>query len=419
MSEDFNALMNRSRRTVAVNGELQHEAHRSLQLFLNCLSRIASASRAGGLDVINTNATVCGHINSSSPLVSSWNIPELCNRLITKKLLIVGSHTTYKLHDLLLDSLPSGSRGSQFRCHSAALCTWHEICSPFPPPLAEAAFSSERHRTPPRNLMNSAILRFALSSTLYTGTLDEMTVQPFVSPLTGVREHVALDWLDKAQRSDIVMITKEPVPAPAWSYMVSNWSDVDRGGRFTVRIPRPGSREWIRMQPFIDLVAISPGFPQGYGLVEAAWKATVVKWLPELVETLLYLWNDNTMTTRETLFVWLGSSFIEEGCACQIKIKHQESQTDEHWLLDLLQQLGCEDRCIFENAQVYIQKILLTRILDKIGIVYIPEATSLQSLSYRSESPIFHENGPSKSVNIFFQSLIAILRWHQDHVRRT
>lgn len=53
---------------------------------------------------------------------------------------------------------------------------------------------------------------------LYGGLLDETNVRPYVRPSTSAVDHKAQDWLEMAQRSDTVILTRGLVPAP---YMFS------------------------------------------------------------------------------------------------------------------------------------------------------------------------------------------------------
>jgi hypothetical protein len=213
---------------------------------------------------------------------------------------------TYKLHNALLDILPSGSHGSQFRCHGPAPCTWQEICTAVVPKMHPLSSPSDRRRLLLHDLSNSAIMRFSMSSTLCPSKLNEADSQPYVSPLTGVREHSAKDWLEKSRRSDMVMLSKSPVPAPAWPYMSSDRSNSH--ARFDAKIPSPGSPEWVRMEPFISLL-VPRGVLRDFALVGAAWRAAMVTWLPELVCTLVYLWTENVAAKGGRLcsFGWLKS----------------------------------------------------------------------------------------------------------------
>ena len=315
-----------------------------LQKFLGCLVHIVTedgdveADHALSLYSSLKTDTACDNIRSTS-LSDSWDTSVLCRHLIGMKILIVGSHLTYRLHDKLLDILPSGSQGSQFRCHAPALCTWHEICSPSPS-QPHISFSSERRRMPPRDLSNSAILRFSMSSTLFNNAPDEVHKQPYVDPLTNVREYSALDWFEKARRSDMIILSKSPVPAPAWSYLLSNRSNTHR---FNVKIPRPGSPEWNRVEPYASLL-IRQGILRDSSAVQAAWRATIVKWFPELIESLIHLGMEKA-AMKGKQFVWLGSSFFT---SCATEQERHMNQTEISWIQACF---GCDDRCIYNNAQ--------------------------------------------------------------------
>ncbi|KAJ7125023.1 hypothetical protein C8R44DRAFT_574305, partial [Mycena epipterygia] len=139
---------------------------------------------------------------------------DACAFLRSKRILLVGPETTFYLHSLWLRALETHDHRTH-ECPGLEFCNFHHIC--LPPGYATP---QERFKFPPKDTeliaSGSAVLRYVLSTSLYAATdkNDAGYTQPVVDPATGVRLKNGY-WLYKARSTDIILMNRGPIPAPA------------------------------------------------------------------------------------------------------------------------------------------------------------------------------------------------------------
>ncbi|GJN94243.1 hypothetical protein Rhopal_007317-T1 [Rhodotorula paludigena] len=214
---------------------------------------------------------------------------DFCRLVAHKALLLVGDATHYQLHDLVLalaTTQPQSCYGDLY-CKEHALCgdilraqdaaaveradtderVYHRV--PNPPgllALAAAASSSSSSSHPPPPAPHSlypsptygTLLRYRRTDGLRASSAFHAPT--FAHPSTGVRE-VNQPWLADARRSDVVVLSKPPLPLPLRSANASFWAA-------------------------LDAVSDDPAAARGEVLVELAEEWTARVWLPELVDSL-------------------------------------------------------------------------------------------------------------------------------------
>ncbi|KIK68977.1 hypothetical protein GYMLUDRAFT_80362 [Collybiopsis luxurians FD-317 M1] len=224
----------------------------------------------------------------------SLRIENLCPLLSNRKILFVGPETTYHLHTNLLQAFERYENRSH-SCYGTEFCTFHQICRG-PRPIDEPFFPTGGFKKYPGNrelvATKSAILKYILSSSLYTGsnTQDARYTDPVaqVDRDTGVRQKDRY-WLGQARKADIIILNRGPLPAPAWTY------DGTRRGNWT---SAPGLR------------AVKSRTPSEM-ILNAALRVTVDRFLPEIVETMRILSSDKV--TKASV-LWHESWYIEPAC---------------------------------------------------------------------------------------------------------
>ncbi|GAA6048724.1 hypothetical protein JCM3770_003929 [Rhodotorula araucariae] len=215
---------------------------------------------------------------------------RFCALLAHKATLLVGDATQYSLHDLLLDYAATTPQS----CYGDLYCKEHGLCAevlravregrahdvestsedervyvdlPLPPGMTGAGQLQARRTHADghaeRALRYSSpsygtLLRYRRSDGLRPAMAH--TAPTYRHPETGVRE-VNQPWLADARRSDVVVLTKAPLPLPLRSANASFWDALDAAAA-------AGSDQ--RAQALLALAA--------------EWTARV--WLPELVDAL-------------------------------------------------------------------------------------------------------------------------------------
>ncbi|GAA6033472.1 hypothetical protein JCM8097_001415 [Rhodosporidiobolus ruineniae] len=232
---------------------------------------------------------------------------RFCRLLAHKSTLLLGDSTQYSLHDLLLDftsTLPQSCYGDLY-CKEHALCgeilrakdygrvedweederVYHRL--PLPPSSAaslerralhESAQADEEpedeHDHPHPSLDKRQLERTSSRSPSY-GTLlryrrtdglrpaSAYTLPTYKHPFTGLRE-INQQWLADSRRSDIVVLTKSPLPLPLKGHNAT-WD------------------EWV--YETLEDEEVDPE-DKAERLLEAAKDVTRNVWLPELLEAL-------------------------------------------------------------------------------------------------------------------------------------
>ncbi|KAM0746790.1 hypothetical protein T439DRAFT_329487 [Meredithblackwellia eburnea MCA 4105] len=222
-----------------------------------------------------------------------------CQAVGTKSLLLVGDTLQYSLHDMILDWTTTEPQ----TCYGDLYCKEHVMCRdilrkgnskdkledwsldervfhhlPLPPnsqknhlhrrsiestesPSADhddtgdhdhsTSSTSNKSKRAPNKV---PYLRYRRSDGLEFG--GKTTSPVFIHPSTGIRE-INMHWMAYAERNDIVVLTKPPLPLPLRG-VNGTWD------------------EWW------DSAEVKPT----ERMVEAAWRITEDAWLPEMVDTL-------------------------------------------------------------------------------------------------------------------------------------
>lgn len=239
---------------------------------------------------------------------SSSHVAKACTFLRTKRILLVGPETTFYLHSLWLRALETHDH-KLHECPGPEYCNFHHIClSP------GYATPQGRYKLPPKNreliASNSAVLRYVLSTSLYTAQYENDTgyTKAVVDPATGVRLKNAY-WLYQARKADVILINRGPIPAPAWTFAshnaLGNWT-------FARELPRH----------------LGEGKSLGIEVVNAAFHVTVTRFIPEVLESLHTAQADPLI--RAKTLIWPASWFA--GWA-DFGNFHSTRKVDDPWAL--------------------------------------------------------------------------------------
>ncbi|KAF8918133.1 hypothetical protein CPB85DRAFT_1558389 [Mucidula mucida] len=190
-----------------------------------------------------------------------------------------------------------------------------------------------------------------MSSTLLTSIdpADDHYSVPQIDPLTGVRIHQT-PWLEQARKSDVVVLSRGPVPAPAWTYDGSsqgNWSFVD-----AIYTNHPAAY-------------ISDASELASRVINAALHVTLADFLPSLARTLSTISTDADIRRRKARWIWHSSLYQTEPCLVPTSYLDQAifGNDDDLWVL-------------YFNAQVYMHNFMLPKLLPFYGITYMPLVAS-------------------------------------------
>jgi hypothetical protein len=264
---------------------------------------------------------------------------RLCRMLSGKTLLLVGPESTYRFHSALLQAVANLSHSRATLCPGDESCSFHHVCQQAADSNTDAnqddRFNTTHHvdsriwRPPLQEELiasNSSLIRYAFSHSLYvplnlSGATnnpvypDRRFDLPYVDPDTGVRVKET-NWLFKGKRADIVVLSRGPVHAPAWSYdgtSYGNWTFVDS---LAAHAHSAGLDSSVLLN--------ANGFQR---LLYAALTITVIKWLPEVLNAL------NTARTESILgrklLIWTSSSpaILNFSSACV----HQDLRLPLDW----------------------------------------------------------------------------------------
>ncbi|KAJ7128995.1 hypothetical protein C8R43DRAFT_1026763 [Mycena crocata] len=220
-------------------------------------------------------------------------IAEACASLRTKTILLVGPETTFYLHSLWLNALEIHEHRIH-ECPGPEFCSFHHICLP-----PDYATPTGRFKFPPKDTelaaSDSSVLRYILSTSLHVSKdrNDTGYTQAVIDPTTGVRLKNAC-WIYQARKADVILVNRGPIPAPAWTFAghskFGNWS-------FAKQFPR-------------HLVQL-PGKSLVMDVVNAAFHVTVMRFLPEVQQSLRTLHEDPSI--RPKLLAWHASWFAGSG----------------------------------------------------------------------------------------------------------
>ncbi|KAK2464296.1 hypothetical protein APHAL10511_003753 [Amanita phalloides] len=287
--------------------------------------------------------------------------------LRAKKILLVGPEATFHLHSLWLHDLSKYFNTSR-KCLGPEFCTFHHACLDG---ALEASLSTTRVKKVPgsRELAayESCILRFILSTTLYASNnpRDPAFTTPIIDQRTGIRTKNAF-WMNQARKTDLLILNRGPVPAPAWTYyfsqktMAGNWTFVDD-------LCSNASTKYF------DLDNLYPQrsyhrYKRGICIINAALHATLSIFLPGIMETLTAIQKDAAIRTKN--IVWHGTWYLNPTCTSYgspkgFSVEPQLLPYDESMYM-------VDPWTLYYNAQVYMHDKLLSILLPHVGIVYLP-----------------------------------------------
>lgn len=202
---------------------------------------------------------------------------RFCNLLAHKATLLVGDTPQYSLHDLLLDFTSIHPQ----TCYGDLYCKQHKICQDVlnkekvgiedytgdervyasvpNPPILNTLLDEELlnpNSKPEGFPAKETLLRYRRSDGLRVG--NSFTSPTYIHSHTGIRE-INQQWLADSRRSDLVILSKSPLPLPVLGTR-ETWDEILN------RVEEEGS--------------------EGIKWIELAWKMTKDVWLPELMHTL-------------------------------------------------------------------------------------------------------------------------------------
>ncbi|KAK4701886.1 hypothetical protein P7C70_g4338, partial [Phenoliferia sp. Uapishka_3] len=313
----------------------------------------------------------------------------LCTLLAHKSTLLVGDTLQYSLHDLLLDWTST----EPLTCYGDMYCKEHSLCGsvlrakngienwdadehvfqrlPPPPSLHKRALSEsepesgidstttdspslERRQAKGKSVSYGTMLRYRRSDGAQSNTRHLSPT--FTHPFTGVRE-VNMQWYADARRSDIVILTKPPLPLPLRGHNETwdSWWDSSEED--------PEER-----------------------IVEAARIVTEQVWLPELMETLRAIrWGRDG---EPALLVYRGGWRSHSDCSSsgglETSFKDWDSPGDgppPHSASPTLQQILSSSSPIhtqFHNVQTIFQNHLVrTTLAPTFGMAFLDLESTL------------------------------------------
>ncbi|KAF8273419.1 hypothetical protein EI94DRAFT_1795188 [Lactarius quietus] len=253
---------------------------------------------------------------------------------------------------------------------------------------------------------NTSLMRFVYSSTLHPSPIrdDPRFRLPFVDPRTDVRV-VDSRWVThaasrKRNATDILVLSRAPLPAPAWSY---NASKGDWTWLHALRGLEREHAEPLARHLFADVLSRLDYLPtepdtQRRLLLGAALHSTVSTFLPSLLSNLEklreHVGHHAILGGKPVL--WYGSWFQPVSCAPDHVSTLLSSEPDpRRLLLRLLAQAEAIDNpwSAYYNAQglaglfflgltelvvpVYMHERLLVELLPKYGILYISSLSTV------------------------------------------
>ncbi|GAA5911083.1 hypothetical protein JCM8208_000271 [Rhodotorula glutinis] len=271
---------------------------------------------------------------TSSSSSSSSSRTRFCTLLAHKSILLVGDSTQYSLHDLVLDHAATAPQS----CYGDLYCKEHLLCADVLaaarqgrerdvetgerdervfgdvrlPPGMTAAHHLERRAAAGGGHGSSAKSPKARYSSAATGTLlryrrsdglrpsTQHTAPTYRHPATGVRE-VNQPWLADARRSDVVVLSKPPLPLPLRTADAAFWAA-------------------------LDAAAARGRAARAEKLVELAGEWTRDTWVPELVDALKAV--RSPPSSGEQLVVYRSGWRQHADCAAPIPGESEGAEGD-------------------------------------------------------------------------------------------
>ncbi|CAH7669869.1 hypothetical protein PPACK8108_LOCUS4524 [Phakopsora pachyrhizi] len=266
---------------------------------------------------------------------------NLCHSLHHRKILIVGDNTQYKIHDLLLDWTST----RQLTCYGSLYCNSHKICqdelgknwngsrsdleaglldhliySKIPP---QPRMSYHQPTDPSLEHLNSSfsaknqhstILRFRRSDSLWgSSTSSHSRFDPtWIHPNTGIKD-INNHWLADAKRSNLIILSRPPLPMPIPSYMTKSFRRPKelRSKHFGYLKHISRDDEWSI--PAHELEKEGGGKRVTELLIKMAKRMVLEVWLPEVLYTLFQLRSSSSPIDQ--LIVWRGEWRSHPDCS--------------------------------------------------------------------------------------------------------
>lgn len=344
-----------------------------VQSYLACL--VHNAKWDGEVTVNGTNLSLVlpKHCKFSSPHnISLHSFDDICLPLSGKKILLVGSETTYHLHELWLRMLEH-RRNESHDCPGREFCTFHHICrdmTVYPPEDHEQV--GRKKKIPSSNFLRatkSAVLQYTFTTTLYAGSNQRNVIyqRPRIDPVTGIRQ-VSQYWVRRARKANIAFLNLAPLPAPASTYALI--PSGDWGFAFAA----------CHQKPYFPSDACKHSL--SYGLASVALDMTFHKFMPAVLSAM-----SMTVGSSNPLTVWQGNWFIQPSCARK-GLPREMSLLTDFWSLSDLSDRGMDAWTYLFNLQgaallltkaqtahafiVYMQDRILPQILPFYGAYYLP-----------------------------------------------
>ncbi|KAF8334223.1 uncharacterized protein EI90DRAFT_3121551 [Cantharellus anzutake] len=383
----------------------------------------------------------------SSNFSRSEHNPEIsgdspCPYLYGKTLLLLGDRSQHALHDLLLDHYPIPGDPENTNCPGADFCNWHAICprvsslsnGPFGSAERLAAkLDSNRKKQLPPDRQNVSILRYVRTYLLFpTGSRKHKRHnEPHVSRITGVRESESY-WVSSVRGADVILLSKAPVLAPSWSYGKERGKQASTDPRpFRLRPPQTGDWELENVHYFKDIVplvsfdsVVNSALDVSAGeILYSAVRATVDVWVPTLVSTLISILSDSGMRSKR--FIWRGEWSALRKCGTEHLSVRFPSALDTLLGFQMhpyyLNQPVKDPWFSFHNSQVVFQSLILSYLLPRLGISYLPfydlklspapECPSADEAYLKSNTHLFQVQLPEEIGKTFIDTLEIALEY--------
>ncbi|KAI0061158.1 hypothetical protein BV25DRAFT_799122 [Artomyces pyxidatus] len=317
-----------------------------------------------------------GSLLSSNPRLLAELVPDICKRLEGKTVYLVGPpSTSYQVHSFIIDALkPENATHTTF-CSGPSTCPFHTLCHSIPTPSEPETFvqPSARRFTTPADVVstNSSLFRYILSDTLFAGPSpnDPRYHLPNVDPRTGVRVSDAR-WTRQASKANITILSRAPIPAPAWSHDASssNLSWLGRLRDTEATHPEPLTHLFSGILLVVRAL-VNDGLSDPEKVVRAALHTTISIFLPSVLATLddLLYHREYHSILGQQLVLWHGSWYLPTSCLVTADIYGPQAMTR------ILAQTTASSTPwnIYHNAQVYMQDTLLAKLLPAYGISYL------------------------------------------------
>lgn len=442
-----------------------------LQHHLRCVVERGTFRRGRDRDIRSTKHSYkwftdpsCSSTQPPSETDSIKTISQICDHLQGKRLFLVGDRVQYSLHNLILHRFGADQGNALRLCAGAGFCNWHQICpqvthpitssevnSSTPPydKLMQYPLSSSDKHTIPANWSHVGITRYAQSTTLLlTNKRSDRRLNDYHIPSsTDVRENESF-WRFWLLSSDITVLSKGPVPAPAWSWKRARDPSLgasDRSG-FALRPVRDAgfSKAFQNFtMPSGRMLAAStlPSNVHMYtatDIIEAATRATVEIWLPAAMRTLSTLRDDPDGTLRNKVIVWRGEWFAQGRCNQVDTLMRKralenvlglEKRVKRQYVLDPwlsfhnVQGMRLPSVTlfvlIFRIVTVLLQSLCLQQLLPYFDITYLPHYMHLAPFRHGllADCLSINPTAPDRHIDeVFLRGLLRVMNWKSQPI---